>query len=530
MRRILAVLAGAMALLIVLRMLFGPLPLLRTVSAPLNAEGLFGLILTVMLALAPETPSRAAGLVPHRAWVRAALACAVALITFLALARSLDFYFVSDDFVITTRAATVIPQNLGAQFTAGGGDGMYRPIGNVSLALSSAWAAFDPLRWHATALALHTANCILLLLLAWRIGASRWAGLFAAVLFGIHGACLEAAVWIAGRFDLLATLFVLAGLLLFARSCPESGAKRYAFQAGALGCLILAVLTKESAYVFPVLLLLYLLSKRGAPGYRIVDVIPFFITAAAVFAYRWSLFGGIGGYVVGGKQQAFSLGLASTLKALAMRLWAALYFPINWTVEPGIVLGLLALACAVCLVWLAFTARPRSRLWFPLGFVLVTVVPPLHLLLIGAHLGNSRVLYLPAVGFCLFLALAVDGLEGWPRRVIPVVILAFNLVVLQHNLACWEYASARTKSACEAAAQYAWPGQKLAVAGMPMTIRGVPFFANGLAECLEMNARRPVEIEVIRDGRVPRAGEGTVLLIWDEPGERLAVSEPPIHR
>lgn len=520
-RKVALLAAAASALVVVLRMFFGPLRLISTVGAPLNAEGVFGLAVTILLATAARDEARGAPVGSGRAWVRAALACAVAAVMLLALSGSLRFYFLSDDFVIAKRAATVIPQNLRAQFTEGGGDGMYRPIGNVSLALSSAWAGFDPLRWHISALALHVANCLLVLLLAWRIGASRWAGLFAAVLFGIHGACLEAAVWIAGRFDLLATLFVLAGLLLLARSCAESGARRYIFQAGALGCLILAVLTKESAYVFPFLVLLYLISKRGTSGHRITAAVPFFVAAAVVFAYRWSLFGGIGGYVVGGKRQAFSLGLTSTLKALVMRLWAVLYFPINWTVEPGIVLGLLALASVICLLWLAFTTRPGGRLWFPLGFVLVAVVPPLHLLLIGAHLGNARVLYLPAVGFCLFLALAVDGLNRWPRHVIPVVILVFNLAVLQHNLDCWEYTSAKTKSACEAAAQYARPGRKLAVAGMPMTIRGVPFFANGMADCVEMNTHRPADIEVIRDGRIPDADEGTVLLIWEESRERL---------
>jgi hypothetical protein len=528
-RKLICLVAGAMGAIAALRMLCGPLPLIRTVSAPLNAEGIFGLAVTILLMTAVRSEPRHAAPGSRPAWMGLALACAVAAVTTWAFGRALGFYFLADDFVLTKRAATYIPQNLRLQFTAGGGDGFYRPIGNVSLALESLWASFSPVLWHASTLALHVANTVLVLFLAWRIGASRWAGVFAAVLFGIHGTSTETAVWIAGRFDLLATFFVLAGLLLFARSCEEPGSSRYAFRAGALACLLLAVLSKESAYIFPFLLLLYVLSKRDAPGYRISAVVPFFVVAALAFAYRWSLFGGVGGYVVAQTRQpqAFSLNAASTLKALAIRLWAALYFPINWSVEPGTLLGLLALAYAAALLWLAFRARPAARPWFPLGFLLLAVLPPLHLLGIGAHLGNSRILYLPSAGFCLMLALAVDGLNRWPRRIIPVVILTFNLAALQHNLNCWAYASAKAESACAAAARYVPPSGKLVVAGIPATIRGVPFSSNGFTECVELNAHGPVQVELIRGSRKPGVDSGTTLLIWDEKAEQLTCAHCP---
>ena len=76
----------------------------------------------------------------------------------------------------------------------------------------------NPVWWHACSLAIHAANAVLVLFMAKRLGASVFAAGFAGALFAVHGIHPEAAVWIAGRFDLVATFFLLAGLLLFTKT------------------------------------------------------------------------------------------------------------------------------------------------------------------------------------------------------------------------------------------------------------------------------------------------------------------------
>jgi hypothetical protein len=293
-------------------------------------------------------------------------------------------------------------------FTSGGGDGFFRPIGYISLAFTSAWAGASPVLWHSTALALHITNTVLVYMLAAILGRSRLAAIFAAVLFAIHGTRPEAAVWIAGRFDLLSTFFVLCGLLFFIRSQNELASIGYVYGFASLACMILAILTKESAYVFPFLLVQLLVSDGHWSWRRLAVLISFHFMAVALFAYRWILFGGIGGYrdVQTGEPQALTLGVGHTLKALVLRTWAVLWFPINWSREPNKVLTVLVVAYVLSLVFLAVVRMHRRELLFALGFVLVSVLPPLHLLLIGPDLGKSRLLYLPSVGFCLMLSLA----------------------------------------------------------------------------------------------------------------------------
>src|SRR5207245_9135067 len=110
-------------------------------------------------------------------------------------------------------------------------------------------------------------------------------------------------------------------------------------------------------------------------------------------------------------------------------------------------------------------------------------LPALRLVLVGPDLNKSRLLYLPSVGFCIFLATLLDGLRGKVRLIIPGVILSFHVAALEHNLAIWKYAAAKAKSTPAIAARCVGPGiQRIVVACLPGTIRGVPCFANGFEE------------------------------------------------
>jgi hypothetical protein len=447
----------------------------------------------------------------HRSsgWWNAAAVLALIVFTTAAFWRILYFYFLSDDFVLVDIARTI---RFAARplFTTAGGDGFFRPIGYISLKLTSLCVGVNPISWHATALALHVANVLLVFLLATRLSATRLAATFAAALFAIHGTRPETAAWIAGRFDLLATFFVLAGLLFFSTGYP--------YQIASLVCMVLAILSKESAYIFPLLLLLFLIAKRDLSRSRIISLIPYFATAAALFSYRWWLFGGIGGYkdVHTGQSQALTFGL-STLKALALRLWAALYFPINWSMEPDAWLAALMIAYIGALVWLATSRSSRELMGFSLGFVVISALPPLHLLGIGADLANSRLLYLPSVGFCLMLAVVVGGLRGRARCIIPGVILAFHFAALQHNLNEWEYASGKAKAACAIAAECArscnsFSDIRAKIPFMPRTLRGVPFFANGFAECIETMDGQPL-------------GRSDCVMTWNQAKDEVQCEE-----
>jgi hypothetical protein len=455
----------------------------------INLESIFGLAVVIALlwrsgAGPGSRPRLRLGL--KLDWGDALPMVSIALMLGAAFWRAARISFLSDDYVLVSMAQTF--HNYRAMFTHGGGDGFFRPLGYLSLWWTWPWAGLDPNRWHWAGLLLHLGNSLLVYILAGAIGLSRSCSWLASALFAWHGANPEAVVWIAGRFDLLAAFFALAALVAFIKLWEESS---LAWGAFALVSLCVALLSKESAYAVPLAMLVYAGFRPGSWSRRIRTLAPFFLLAAIMFAYRWALQGGIGGYLgPEGQPQMLSLSLMQVAKVLALRLWAVLFFPINWTAGAGAWLEIATLVYAAAWAALAWTVRgSRERLLIPLGFVLAMALPAVQQLLIGADLEKARLVYLPAAGFCLLAASALSMVRPGLRWGAGVAFLAFNLAALLHNLGGWETAAAKSRTVCEAVAACSNPAS---VAGLPRSLNGVYFFANGLPECVRMeHTRKP---------------------------------------
>jgi hypothetical protein len=485
-------------LMIACRTLFGPL----IIKSPMNVEGCFGLS-AILLAFLPNRDRKGA-VVPQRDNLNRWDAFAVFAIAFLVAAvfwHAAAFYFLSDDFILLKYARS-FSYNFHTLFATPGGDGFYRPLAYVSMALTSSWAGVNPSYWHWIGFALHAVNSILVFLLARTLGLPRLASAFAAALFAVHGTRPEAVIWVATRPDLLATLFVLIALIAFILSRGS-----LLLRAVSLLSMLLAFLSKESSYTVPLVLAVFLASNGGLRTRRgWYSLAPFLAVAAGMFVWRWILFGGIGGYLNStGQPEALSLGVLSVLKTFALRLWAVLFFPINWSQQPGLVFGIVMVFYLVALLWLLKAQVAWRDLLLPIGFLLVLALPPLSQLLIGPDLQKARFLYLPSVGFCLLLAAMVQHLKTRSQCVVSIAIVVFNLAALLHNMTAWEYASQKARAACSVAAKCA-----TVISGVPGSLNGVYFFANGFPECVEMQ----------RNGDT--GSQSSCVLSWDPNTDELS--------
>ena len=519
----LVVALGVFGALIAARTLIGPFSVPFPVRSPINVESFFGLAF-LLLVLVQTTRSQSVQRVLRPLGGFDGLAVVgIVLIIVAAYWRAAGFYFLSDDFIII-RSSLSWPA-LRTVFTIGGGDGFYRPLGHVSNALTAAWAAANPAYWHAAEIALHAVNSTLIFQLAWTLGLSRPAALFAAALFAVHGSRPEPVIWIAARFDLLATMFVLLGLVAFIRSWDASGGAAVVYRAIAWLAMSCGFLSKETAYTFPLLLVVFLASRGALWTKRAwYALAPFVAAAIALLLWRWRLFGGIGGYLnQAGEPAALSLSFVPALKALALRLWAVLFFPINWDISPGPLLGLLMIIYVAALIWLARAQVPWRGVVVSLGFLLLMSLPALQQLLIGADLQKARHLYLPSAAFCLLLAQMIESLRGRLLWGIAAAIAAFHAVALFHNLTAWEYASTKAKSACSVAARCANAhGGNIVVSGLPNDLNGVYFFANGFRECVERaRGGEQAAIDSRSNDAVLRHDPDSCILRWDSGKDEL---------
>jgi hypothetical protein len=146
--------------------------------------------------------------------------------------------------------------------------------------------------YHLVNLLLHLANaalCYLLALATFRSGRSdRLApaadpaglALVSALLFVLHPVATGAVTYITQRFIVLATFLGLLGLAAYRRAAlaETAGGRRLWFGA-ALGCVVAAMYTNETAFTLPLLIVLYDLAfLDGSGGARVRRGIPLLLT------------------------------------------------------------------------------------------------------------------------------------------------------------------------------------------------------------------------------------------------------------
>jgi hypothetical protein len=510
-----AILIG-IGIVIAVRAAIGPFHLGPiAVNSPLNVEGAFALMWVVAILWGRESGvgSRESGVgYPDLLWGAGVLVIVVAVYW-----RSLWFPLLSDDYILVTQA-THATGSIWKPFVEAGGDGSYRPIGYALLLASGKWAHTDAFRWHAISLAVHAANSLLVYAAArYALKRSDVAAL-CALLFALHGTRPEAVVWAAGRFDVFAGFFALAGLLLFLHYY-ETGKLVYAVVSGML--VAAAIMSKESAYAFPALAVAFVAAGRGSKPWRYGRFLTTLIVPVLLLAYRFVLFHGPGGYIdpVTGRAQILSVRFLPSLKALFPRFWAAMVFPVDWAQSPEFWLTAAIVVLIVCIIGLLVvrSSLDRKTALILVACTIAAVLPAFHLLAIGPDLLGSRILYMPAVAFALLLTMLISSASRlWVARAMGVGIVLFYVATLTHNLGIWGRVADLADRTCVAAAPRLTNAPSAAILGIPVAIDGVSFFANGFAECVGLHSPAPPATWTIThvEGADPQPRASRVL-VWD---------------
>jgi protein O-mannosyl-transferase len=355
----------------------------------------------------------AAARVPPSAWVYYVLLSAGALLSYL---PAFNVGLLSDDYVLRDWAVR-------AQFLPAG----YPFARPVPLAL---WGFVltlggGPALLHGINIALHAANTALVFSLASHFGVGRRGSLIAAVSFMLWPTQVEPVVWTAGIFDLLMTAGVLTAVLVCLSSGPALGWRRTALLSG---LSVLSLLSKETAVVLPILIAIAAAASWRTLGSTRHWASAFIVTGLCSAAYV-------------GSRVLLRLPLAGVgsvsryaLKEHLSRTFATLSVPLTvptLSAHPieGVFLGGIALTLAAASLILA--NRRTNMHILALGALLWCVAaaaPTLGYLFIGNSLEGSRYLYLPAVGWSLFLGSAFEAIDARPifrNAVLAAIVLGF---------------------------------------------------------------------------------------------------------
>lgn len=175
---------------------------------------------------------------------------------------------------------------------------LYIPLTMVSYQLNYLIVGLDAGLYHATNILLHILNASLVVWLCSLLTGRKWTSLFAGLLFALHPLNTEAVVWVAGRKDLLSTLFFLGSLIAYVQYRSRLGVAPQG-EAGSLDSkkmywlsvvlFLPALLAKASVMTLPLVLLIsdFAFEHRKFEKKMVTDKLPHLALAVIFGIVAW---------------------------------------------------------------------------------------------------------------------------------------------------------------------------------------------------------------------------------------------------
>jgi hypothetical protein len=334
----------------------------------------------------------------------------------------------------------------------------YIPLTTLSFAIEHQFFGFNSFVFAVTNVLLHAAVVALMFFLALKMGLSRGAAFFAALLFAIHPMHVESVAWLTERKDVLYSVFYLLALHQY-WNYLERG-KRQSYFLSILFAL-LSMLSKPMAYSLPLVLFIFdwlygmretvrgplrpacpprqakaagrgILPLTGFP-HHLLNKIPFFLIVIPLglithLANRHVL------TVNADVGRAFLTAVWTFTFYIRKFLWPENISPIYSLPEPISLSNpeyLLAAGIFAALIFCTILFRRNKWLVFAAVFYVASII-----LLIRFNTASvftavqDRFMYLPSLGVCLLFGyVADDVLESWRKNKI-----AFRLGVVYISL------------------------------------------------------------------------------------------------
>ncbi|MFZ3264955.1 MAG: tetratricopeptide repeat protein [Terriglobales bacterium] len=439
------------------------------------------------------------------------LACGITALVYVA---TLSFGFVYDDIPQILKNPAVhswrfVPQyftsHVWAAIYPNTSGNYYRPLFLLWLKVNYALFGTKAVGWHLTSVACHVIATWLVFRIAQQLTGDRLTAFLAALIFGLHPAHVENVAWISGVSDPLMACFLFGSFSAFLSALERRAAleeskraratsreqshdehggfglleargsrleaapatRQVWYAALSLGLFAMALLSKETAIVLPVLIMAFVLiferdferDHEGSAGFwrRFIAA----IRKSAPYLLLVLIYGGVRYRALGGwSHPTIPIGWTEVCLTWPAVLWFyarhlilpvrlsefysleyVTHFSARAVLLPLAFLLIVAAAVALLLPLLRGSCQ-KNAARFALLLIVIPLLPvlDLHALTVG-DIVHDRYLYLPSVGFALLIALLIRALANrlpekrsiiLPGALAAVVIVAFaTLTVVQ---------------------------------------------------------------------------------------------------
>ncbi len=420
------------------------------------------------------------------------------LVTFVLYSGSLSFEFVWDDWPQIVNSPVIrtwsnLPRAFGSDlwYHVARHQVYYRPLFVAWSMLTYTLFGLHPWGWHLGAIVLHVAAVAAVFWLARRLGLDYWTAALATLIFALHPIHIEPVTWVSAASDTMVTMFAALAFAAFLNGrevddLPKPK-QRARWQIASLALFACALLTKEMAVVFSVLVAIYAWLHPREETVSAVRRVSAAVIEAAPYALLTVMYALLRKHALPHATGQFdpNHGMIDVVRTLPLVLSVYLrqlllpvgitglyYTPyvtgaiVNQVVVPVLVLGMVVVG-----LWVWNRREGGSTVAFAGLWLLVGLAPALYLRNFGnGDFVRDRYMYLPSIGFAILAALGLRRLPSF-RKWNAQAVQACAVTLL-----CVGYVSASL------AQQVYWGNDLLLLVRGQLLYPGNPYAEAGLAK------------------------------------------------
>jgi hypothetical protein len=338
----------------------------------------------------------------------------------------------------------------------------YRPLQMVSYRLVSKLFGLDSWHLHLLSVVLALAAVLAAFTVYLKLTARLAFAFVAAALFAVHPVHSEAVDWISALPEVGCATFVLLAFRLFLSiysresdvTSTADSAKRWLLWCLSLLMFALALLWKETAVGFPLIVIAYVLCvETGSFGARLRSSarlsVPFWCVLICYVVLRFRVLGFLTMRQRIWEMTPVQVGL-SALHLMTLYWWKLIvpvhlnayyvFSPVRSVLDTRAISGIFFAALFCAAIWYALRRAPLAA--FAALWVFIMLLPAMNIYALGRNVFAERYLYLPSFGFCL-LAVIMAGavMKRLPERVakatsallVAAVLLWFSTQTVARN-------------------------------------------------------------------------------------------------
>jgi tetratricopeptide (TPR) repeat protein len=348
----------------------------------------------------------------------------------------------------------------------------YQPVRMLSYAIDYHYWRLNPLGYHITSILFYILTCIVVFFTLRLLSAelrekasldsdSRVA-ILGTLLFAAHPVHVEAVTWLAARKEVLQGFFFFLGLFLYLKANEKTGGRAFYFYLGLVVLSVLvAILSKPSAVVFPGIIAVYEISKRKR---RVITFFKhhwvFFISLLILSAIFTLILlkvmfeaGGIKHY----KGDSFASNLLVCVYVFLQNI-RLLLVTINYSAAYSFLVNMPVLCVTNVILFLVvlslFAVSILSLRWtriifFSFFFFFITLLPYLNIIPIST-LKADRYVFIASFSYIFMLGVAFDRLYAYRHKRFSRGFFKFlSVTVFLFLLASYSFMAIRQNSLWE---------------------------------------------------------------------------------